>query len=752
MKKLTLLLTALAFVVSASAFDNTSIWTEVNNNVPVKGERKLFPTTYKVFALNDAYLKNQLINTPALPGYTLINLPDPNGSSAIWKVWQTPVMAQELAIKYPAIKTFTATLESNPGITAKLSYTNRGFSAMIYNGNNTYLIDPYTNTNEGYYICYYKKDFPATSGRGFTCGVTDDLHNDLGTGIEMPLSGSGLPQLAFKTHGTLQRTYRLALTCTGEYAVAVAGTNPTKNAVLGAISATLNRVNGILEKEMTVTLQLVANNDTLIFLDPVTDSFTTFENDIISPNTQAKNQLTVDKLIGSGNYDIGHVFCTANSGLADLAGLCDPGHEAKAATGSANPVGDPFDVNYVIHEIGHQLGAEHTFNSSGTGCGSHARPACAYEPGSGSTIMGYAGLCPGNDMQNYSDDYFHAKSLDQMAAYISTTDISTCGMTTASTNVPPAVADIRATYNIPYRTPFELQAPLATDVDNDAITYCWELYDLGDFGKGLNATLFGPTIRSFLPDTSRWRIFPTLDSILNGTNSYLHEKMPEATRELNFRLTVRDILNGWGTHNWSDTTVTLYATDQAGPFVVTSPNTYNDYWRNGNSYTVKWNVANTNNAPVNCSGVDILLSLDNGKTWPITLAANTPNDGVEMITVPPNSTTYGARVKIKGSGNVFFDISNEAFRINDWPDSINDILPENEVRIYPVPAKDVITVQISVTETRNVKMFNSIGQEVWSGNISGKQSVNTAAFARGIYYIELSSTSGNRTVRKVSLQ
>ena len=228
--------------------------------------------------------------------------------------------------------------------------------------------------------------------------------------------------------------------------------------------------------------------------------------------------------------------------------------------------------------------------------------------------------------------------------------------------------------------------------------------------------------------------------------------MPEVTRELNFRLTVRDVLNGWGTHNWSDTTVTLYATDQAGPFVVTSPDYAHDYWRNGNSYNVKWNVANTNNAPVSCSNVDILLSLDNGKTWPITLAANTPNDGIENITVPFNSTTWGARVKIKGSGNVFFDISNEAFRINDWPDSVNDILPEDLVKIYPIPAKDILTIQISVTIAREAKMFNSIGQEVWSGTVSGKQHINTAAFARGIYYIELSSSSGTRTIRKVSLQ
>src|SRR5690606_32295024 len=228
---------------------------------------------------------------------------------------------------------------------------------------------------------------------------------------------------------------------------------------------------------------------------------------------------------------------------------------------------------------------------NGSGCNPHARSFTAYEPGSGSTIMGYAGLCAGNDLQINSDDYFHATSLSGITGYIST--ISTCGTTDPSGNTIATVLDIQATYHVPYKTPFELEAPQATDADHDVLTYCWEQYDLGDFGKGLSNTLYGPIFRSFRPTTSRWRVFPRLDSLRVGVYSYPAEKLPEVARELNFRLTVRDVYNGSGAFNWSDTTVTLNVTDQAGPFRLLSPNVHTGYWRNGSSYTVTWDVANT---------------------------------------------------------------------------------------------------------------------------------------------------------------
>ncbi|MCB0698044.1 MAG: zinc-dependent metalloprotease, partial [Chitinophagaceae bacterium] len=476
------------------------------------------------------------------------------------------------------------------------------------------------------------------------------------------------------------------------------------------------------------------------------DPFSYTQNKIVNGNTQTANQTNIDNVIGPLSYDMGHVFCTGDGGIADLEGLCDPGHEARAATGRPNPVGDAFDVDYVVHEMGHQLGAEHTFNYNGSGCNPHARANCAYEPGSGSTIMAYAGLCSGNNIQYNSDDYFHAKSLDQIITYIS--GLTLCGSTSPAANSPSSVPVVNSVYDIPKLTPFEIEAPQATDPENETVTYCWEEYDLGDFGKGLVDTKLGPIFRSFRPTTSRWRVFPVLDSIRRNVLDYPGEKLPEVTRTMNFRLTVRDMHNGEGAYNWSDSTLKLNVTDQAGPFLVLEPNKSSDYWRIGNSYTVKWDVANTNAAPVSCSNVDILLSMDDGQTYPYTLATGTPNDGSEVITVPAGAYTASARVKIKGSGNVFFDISNASFIINDWPDTVHDLGTLGQVDIYPIPAKGALQVKLVDGGNYSASIHNTLGQQVWEGKIEGNTSVNLGGWAAGVYHLTLISRNGDKMVKK----
>lgn len=746
------LYTLIAAACALSAAANTGeVWQEMNTkNIPAKGERKLFPDAYKVFTLNDSYVKTLLFGLSESPQQaTLLALPAPGGKLLHFRVWQTPYMAPELAAKYPGIKNCTGVSVDNPNVTASINYTYKGFNAMIYDGGNTYLIDPYTTQNDGYYICYYKRDY-ISSARPFSCAVNDEREKELQVQGKMSLSNEP-PQVSFKTHGTLKKTYRLALTCTGEYAIAVDGPTPSKANVISAMNTTLARVNGILQRELGVTLQLIGNNDTLVYIDPVTDPFTSTQNSNINTNTQAANQTNTDNIIGDSNYDIGHVFCSGDGGIADKEGLCDPGEKARAATGKANPTGDAFDVDYVVHEVGHQFGAEHTFNYNGTGCNPFARSFSAYEPGSGTTIMGYAGLCPGHDIQFNSDDYFHAFSLNEMTTYMSSVPL--CGSSAPSGNVVPVVADIQAVYEIPYLTPFELEAPQAVDTDHDVLTYCWEQYDLGDFGKGLDQTQLGPIFRSFKPVASRWRVFPTLDSLRIGVYSYRAEKLPQVTRQLNFRLTVRDMYNGTGTHNWSDNTVKLNVTDQSGPFRVLGPNQYSDYWRNGNSYTVTWDVANTTNAPVSCSSVDIFLSLDDGQTWPIVLATATPNDGNEVITVPAGSYTGAARVKVKGTGNVFFDMSDQGFTINDWPDTVHDIETAGTIAVYPVPAKNDLFIRIIDGGMYDVKMFSSIGQLVWQGYVDSNTSVNTANLGSGIYQLVfINPTTGNKLVKRIVIE
>lgn len=759
MKKSIIIAIIISLAATTAKANINSLWQPLNTDkVPTKGERLLHPNKYKVFWCDNNYLKIFLFSLAEIPNDAgNILLPMPNGDFMNFRIWQTPVMHPDLAARYPNIKNFTAVSIDNPAITAKLNYTIAGFNAMIYNGANTFFIDPYSNINDGYYTCYYKKDYPNNT-YGFGCAV-NETDQTPPTEQELMSINNELPTLVYKTAGTNRKTLRLALTCTGEYAQAVGGTTPTKASVLAKMSTTLSRVNGILEKEVAVSLQLIANNDDLIYLDPATDPFTAAENIAIGNNTLTTNQNNTQSVIGTLNYDIGHVFCTGNNGIADLASACDEQispHRVKArgATGNANPVGDPFDVDYVAHEIGHQLGANHTFNfNSSPGCNNRAEDTTAYEPGSGSTIMSYAGLCGGNDLQVFVDDYYHAKTLDEITTYISSTNPLTCGTITTSANTPPSVSSIQQTYEVPYKTPFELLAPQATDTDHDILTYCWEQYDLGDFGKSLSGTLYGPIFRSFRPTNDRLRVFPTMDSIRNNTLEYPGEKLPTVARQLNFRLTVRDVLNGEGTYHWSDNTTKLNVTDQAGPFLVTSQNPSDTYWQVGKQYTITWDVANTTNAPVSCNNVDIFLSLDDGVTWPITLAANTPNDGSETITVPSNALASKARLKVKGVGNVFFDINNAGFVINLWPQSVNELETTENIKLYPVPANDKIQIELADTNIYHAALYNTVGQTVWQNIVVQNTTINVKHLAAGIYHLVLhQKETGNKLVKKVVVQ
>lgn len=745
-------ITLLFIALNCSSFANIGVWNEVNKNLTVEGEQKLHPNKYRLFELNDGYIKDFLFKLPVSPDKAqVIALPTPEGKMMNFRIWQTPAMAEELAAKYPMIKNFTAVSIDNPAITAKVNYTYLGFNAMVYDGHNTYFIDPYTNRNTGFYFCFYKRDHPRNANRTTTCN-TVQAKEDIG-GERIIIGGEEPPTINFKVNGATRRIYRFALTCTGEYAVAVDGPNPTKANVISAMTTTLTRCNGILEKDMGSTLQLVANNDQLVYLDETTDPFTDNQNDFINFNTLAANQTNTDNVIGDFNYDIGHIFCTGNGGIADTNSLCDPGYKARGATGRPNPIGDPFDVDYVIHEIGHQYGAPHTFNSGVSTCGNQYSVHSAYEPGSGSTIMAYAGLCGIDNIQNNSNDYYHAQSIDQVTTYYTFPNMLLCGNRPSSGNTPPVVPDINATYPIPYLTPFELMAPEAQDSDHDVLTYCWEQYDLGDIGKTFNTTQFGPIFRSFPPTTERLRVFPVMDSIRNNVTNYLGEKVPSVGRTLSFRLTVRDVLNGYGTVNLSDNRVNLNVTDQAGPFTVLGPNTGNEHWETGKSYTVTWDVSNTDLAPVNCSHVDIYLSEDDGRTYPITLISNTPNDGSEQITVPTNVNTSTARVKVKGHNNVFFDISNKPFPVRPWPQSVANVSFEEDVNIYPVPATEQLHVDINNKEKYQLQLTNSIGQIMWQGEMSQKTTINIARLAAGVYQLSMVQISGGeKLVKRVVIQ
>lgn len=737
---------ALLLLTTLSSFANRPMWQPIDR-VPDAGKQVIHPDKYIVFNVNTQGIRNFLWDLSDKPELgKVFSLPAPDGSMKSFRVWEAPMFELGLAAKFPDIKTFTAVSLDNKYVTAKLDYTVMGFHAMIFDGSDTYFIDPYSNPGDDYYLCYYKKDIRRSvdidvcAAKPHTDVDALELHDATDTKKRV--------HSQYKQFGTLRYTYRLALACTGEYSVAVAGTStPSKAISLSAMTTSMNRVNGVYEREVGVHMNLIANNDLIIYLDGSTDPYD--NTDGYTMKTQ--NQSNINSVIGFSNYDIGHGFSTGVGGVAELGVVCGV-QKAHGVTGRPNPVGDGFDIDYVVHEMGHQFDATHTFNLNEPlhgSCSGNATSTSAYEPGGGSTIMAYAGICSkGNNVQTNSDDYFHAKSVDQITEFLVGTG-STCAVTSFTGDIPPVLSPLGQSYNIPKGTPFELTAPGVTDNDHDILNYCWEEWDLGDFGKTFaNTSQYGPIFRSFKPNGSATRIFPALDSLRKDVKNYVGEKLPDVTRELKFKLTVRDMLNGFGSFDMSDDVVTLNVTDNSGPFMITYPNWNVDYLQAGTNVTVKWDVANTTSAPVSCSKVDILLSTDNAETFAYTLASNTDNDGSETVFIPSNIYSAGCRMKVKGTGNVFFDMSNQHFSIFPWPSAVASPAIETGVNVYPVPAKDVLHIEARNAGNNRVEVVNALGVLVYKGIMAGHVTLNTGTWPAGIYCVGLTDTVSGKFILK----
>lgn len=654
MKKL-LLLTSLLVLVIGNSYGQ-ELWKNVSAQ-EVAGREKLprdsNPTTFKLFALDLNALKTTLSAAPSrLSGEVsnvIVAFPNPQGALEKYRIYEASVMHPELAARHPEIQSYVGKGIDDPTATIRFSVTLFGLHTMTLSGKQgTTYIDPYTKDLKNYMV-YSRSEL--TTNKTFQCSVIDEPGNDL----------AGVPTELLRSNTSVFITYRLAMSCTIEYAafhVNAAGLNggtlaQKKAAVLAAMNVTMTRINGVYERDLAVTMTLIPNNEDIIFI--TSDNY---DNENTNNALLDQSQTTIDAVIGTANYDIGHTVSTGGGGVAQRPSVCNSTGKARGITGLPSPVGDAYDIDFVAHEMGHQFGGSHTFNSDQGNCAPPNRmTTSSYEPGSGTTIMGYAGICAPHDVQLHSDAYFHARSLIEIQNVLNTS--GSCGATVPNGNTPPVV-DAGLNYTIPFGTAFVLTGA-ATDADATALTYCWEQYNQQvSVQPPVVTNTIGPNFRSYEPTASPKRYFPKFSDVLANNLTPTWEVVPNVARTMSFSLVVRDNGGPLGGQTERETMSLTFAA--VGPFKVTSQTTNTEYWLQNTTHAVTWDVAGTTGNGINTANVNIRLSIDGGVTFPYLLAENTPNDGSETVTAPDVVST-DCRIMVEAVGNVFYALNSRKFPI-----------------------------------------------------------------------------------------
>ena len=728
-------------------------------------KRVIIPQKFRTLSLDLGAIKAFLWSLPkesqilySRNNTPMLELPMPDGRTAKFHVWESTIQEPGLENRFPDIKTFAGQGIDDPFATIRFDYTTSGFHAQVLTINGTYYIDPYAKGLLDNYISYFRTDLKKQNS--FVCDV-EEIGNEIRR--ENSIEANCL--------GTNLRTYRLAVACTGEYAQAPgvgAGTNAS--ILHSAIVTTVNRVVGVYEKEVSIRMILVANNNAVEFLDASTDPFNGNDDANILID---ESQTVIDLNIGTTNYDIGHTFSTGGGGVAQLNSPCGPS-KARGITGSSSPTGDAYDIDYVAHEMGHQFGGNHSM----AGCG--ASPVnTKYEPGSGTTIQAYAGICGNENLQPNSDPYFHAISFDEISNFVTIGNGSTCAVLTSTGNTLPIIAPLTNNgISIPVGTPFTLSG-MATDANGDALTYSWEQWDFSgtatwNAGAAAPPGNTVPLFKSRIPKNIGSRTFPDMAVILANYPSnppaimggLKGETLSPVERAMKFRLTVRDNRAGGGgvvsAGSGGCQTAEIFQVNVVGTsrFTVTSPNG-GESWEAGTSQTITWNVAGTDLVPFSIINVRISLSTDGGLTYPTIITNSTANDGTEVLTVP-NSPSTTARVKIEAVGSIFFDISNANFSITVPTSGFEFTSPAaTTVACNAAPSANVTlgrtsiggyTVPVTLTATAGVPAGTTVSinpATVVPGNSSIVTLSNTNTLASGTYNITITGISGVITKTRI---
>jgi len=661
-KQLTLLSTL--FIAGLSFAQTDRLWSASSSKAAenvFENQRNI--NNPNVYSLDINGLKSILSKAPKRfiaggKSETIISFPNSEGKMENFKVRENSNFDPQLTAKYPEIKSYVGEGVENASSTVYFSLSPLGLSSMeIYDDKSAVFIEPYTK-DLSTYVVFKKSDRKGNLGK-FECTVLEAAQKGISNNTAKP-----------NADDAKLRTYRLALSCTGEYTSYFGG---TKALALAAMNNTMTRVNGVFENDFAARMVLISNNDAVIYTNASTDPYSNSSN-LQNWNLQLMN--TLSSTIGNANFDIGHLFgkdggggnagcigcvCSNDMSTSVTQGVTSPDeYKGSGYTSPSDgiPSGDTFDIDYVAHEMGHQFGGNHTWSHK------IEDKNVNVEPGSGSTIMSYAGIT-NQDVQPHSDAFFHAITIEQVTNYIKST---TCSVNTDTGNSIPT-ANAGLDYTIPKSTPFVLTGT-GTDADGDSLTYIWEQMDpatINETGASSAATATktaGPTFRSWAPTASPVRYLPRMSSILAGATTTAGteinvEALSSVARKLNFRFTTRDNRAGGSGNNSDDALITVNAA--AGPFTVSSQNSAISY-TGGSSQTVTWNVAGTTANGINAANVDILWSTNSGNTW-TTLLAGTPNDGTQAVTIPNSPTTTG-RIMVKGSNHIFFDINNANITVN----------------------------------------------------------------------------------------
>ncbi len=721
--------------------------------------RLAYPKEFKLFNLNTNALRKELfsiVDSKSSKSVTTIYLPNAAGAMEAFEVVEASNFEPDLQGQFPEIRAYSGKGITDKFATLKLSISPVGMQTMVFRTDkDNEFIEPYSADHNVYSVYSSHR---AKGNLPWTCStdekaIFEEMKGSAGAATTSSAVGASA--------GTL-KTMRLAQSCNGEYSNYFGATSAAQvGLVLSAFNATLTRCNGVYEKDLALHLNLIASTTSVIYYNPSTDPYSTT---LSQWNLQLQQTLTA--VIGSANYDIGHMFGKSGGGgnAGCIGCVCvNPASKRSLAKGSGItspadgiPQGDNFDIDYVVHEVGHQLGANHTFSMSNEGTGVNK------EVGSGITIMGYAGITA-QDVAPHSIDIYHQASIAQIQANLAS---KTCPVTTNITanNVVPVIAAL-SNYTIPISTPFELTG-VATDANADPLTYCWEQNDnasstqTGASSVASPTKATGPNWLSFSPVVSGTRTFPRLSTILAGLNvtpplaggdaGANIEALSSVARTLNFRLTVRD------NHPYSsvapvavaqtafaDAIVTVSNT--SGPFAVTAPNQAVS-WVGNSSQTITWSVNNTTAAPVSCANVRISLSTDGGLTFPSVLVASTPNDGSEVLVIP-NIATTTARIKVEAVGNVFFDISNANFTIAAAlraPVVAPIAAALDKIMVTPNPASYQANLQFNskLSGIAMLTISNQLDAVVVSKTINiakgqNYQTLDLSKLLNGVYYIKL---------------